>query len=394
MKDGRDQIVSEYRRFQSAGRSPPESKLGLPDGSVMELCHTNGSDWTLCVLRPGDGALTPVAVGDDIAAVMRRYKEVLEGWQPALWPPLSVVIEGATRVFVPAGMSLLLGVVELAGGALLLGVLKRAGKSCVALLHVRGHRVSVLHIGGPTDLRSVDVDGLLELKEAVVQLQTEALTVALLAAFARLLVRALKPRKRAGPRRRGVGAVLLFLWILVQLIRMGSGDLYGRRRDIAAQIKALLPGVDLPRRALGDVLTLMLETRTCLVSRDGSMLWLIRLSTLNSLESALHQKFCAEAPGTVADVEEFIRICASDTPPERSKHQPTMSRTAQKPTTEAEHSRQPKGSSTENVVDTDPPVLLSFIRMLLERTANAQGLKNTGVIEPSGSGPARPPSEE
>ncbi len=396
MKDGVDQIVSEYRRFQSAGRSPPESKFCLPDGSTMELCHTNGGDWTLCVLRPGDGALTPVAVGDDIAAVMRRYSEVLEGWQPASWPPLSVVIEGAIRVFMPAGMSLLLGVVELAAGALLLGVLKRAGKSCVALLHVRGQRVTVLHIGGPTDLRSVDVDGLLELQEAAAELQAEALSVALLAAFARLLARALKPRKRTGPRRRGVWAVLLFLWILVQLVRRGSGDLYGRRRDIAAQIKALLPGVDLPRRGLGDVLALLLETKTCLVSRDGSMLWLIRLATLNSLESALHQKFCAEAPGTVADVEEFVRLCASDTPPERSRHQTSRSRAARKPTAKAEPSRHPDGSSTDGVegVGTDPPVLLSFVRMLLERTANAQKLKDTGVIEPTRPGPATPPIKE
>lgn len=113
MREGLDQIVSEYRRFRTAGRSPPATKFCLPDGSIIELCHTNGSDWTLCVLRPGDGALTPVAVGDDIRGMMDRYSEILDGWQPALWPPLSVVIEGVARVFMPAGMSLLLGVVEL-----------------------------------------------------------------------------------------------------------------------------------------------------------------------------------------------------------------------------------------------------------------------------------------
>jgi len=396
MRAGLDQIVSEYRRFRTAGRSPPEDKFCLPDGSVMELCHTNGSDWTLCVLRPGDGALTPVAVGDDIPGVMGRYSEILEGWQPALWPPLSVVIEGVTRVFMPAGMSLLLGVVELAGCALLLGVLKRRGKSCVALLHIAGHQVTVVHVGGPADLRSADVDGLLELQGGAIQASTGVLTTELLAAFARLLARALKPRKRAAPRRRSIGAVLLFFWILVQLVRRDSPDLYGRLGDIDAQIKAAFPGIDLPKDVLGDILALLLEIGTCLISRDGQLLWVIRLSKLNIPGSPHYQKFCAEAPSIPANVEDFVRIATAETPPERSKRRRRTSHDeAVMPEAEREGGREHSGSSTiegDEGAGTHPPepVLLAFVRTLLDRIADAPMPVGTAVIEPSGSGAAPP----
>lgn len=400
MREGLDQIVSEYRRFRTAGRSPPATKFCLPDGSIIELCHTNGSDWTLCVLRPGDGALTPVAVGDDIRGMMDRYSEILDGWQPALWPPLSVVIEGVARVFMPAGMSLLLGVVELAGCALLLGVLKRGGKSCVALLHIAGHQVTPIHVGGPADLRSADVDGLLELQGGAIQAATGVLPTELLAAFARLLARALKPRKRAAQRRRSVGAFLLFFWILVQLVSRDSPDLYGRLGDIDAQIKAAFPGIDLPKDVLGDILALLLEIGTCLVSRDGQMLWVIRLSKLNIPGSPHHQKFCAEAPSIAANVEDFVRIATAETPPERSKRRCRSSHPEEVLMPEAGHTQREggsehSGSSTiegDEGAGTDPPepVLLAFLQLLLDRTANAPMPTGTAVVEPSGSGEAPP----
>lgn len=399
MRQGLDRIVSEYRRFRTAGRSPPETKVRLPDGSTIELCHTNGSDWTLCVLRSGDGALTPVAVGEDPRGVMDRYSEILEGWQPALWPPLSVVIGGFPRVFMPAGMSHLLGVVELAACALVLGVLKRAGKSCVALLHIAGHQVTPIHVGDPADLRSADIDGLLELQGGAIRAATGVLTTELLAAFARLLARALKPRKRAAPRRRSVGAFLLFFWILVQLVRRNSPDLYGRLGDIDAQIKGAFPGVDLPKDVLGDILALLLEIGTCLVSRDGQLLWAIRLSKLNIPGSPHYQKFCAEAPSIAADVEDFVRSATAETPPKRSQrrrrpsHDEAVMREAGH--TQREGGSEHNGSSTvegDNSAGTHPskPVLLEFVQVLLDRIPDAPIPVGTAVIEPSGSEEAPP----
>lgn len=398
MREGLDQIVSEYRRFRTEGRSPPETKFCLPDGNTIELCHTNGSDWTLCVLRPGDDALTPVAVGDDPQAVMDRYSQILEGWQPAQWPPLSVVLGGFPRVFMPAGMSLLLGVVELAGCALLLGVLKRGGKSCVALLHIAGHQVTVVHVGGPADLRSADVDGLLELQGGSIQAATGVLSTELLAAFARLLARALKPRKRAAPRRRSVGAFLLFFWILVQLVRRDSPDLHGRLGDIDAQIKAAFPGLDLPKGVLGDILALLLEIGTCLVARDGQLLWVIRLSKLNIPGSPHYQKFCAEAPSIAANVEEFVRIATAETPPERSKRRCRTSHPEEAVTPEAGHTQREGGSehSGSSTIEGDQgagmhppkPLLLKLVEVLLERIPDAPIPVGKPVIEPSGSGEA------
>ncbi|MBL8969913.1 MAG: hypothetical protein JNK56_05000, partial [Myxococcales bacterium] len=294
------------------------------------------------------------------------------------------------------GMSLLLGVVELAGCALLLGVLKRGGKSCVALLHIAGHQVTVVHVGGPADLRSADVDGLLELKGGVVQAPAGVLTTEVLAAFARLFARALKPRKRAAPRRRSVGAVLLFFWILVQLVRRDASDLYGRLGDIDAQIKEAFPGIDLPKDVLGDILALLLEIGTCLVSRDGQLLWVIRLSKLNIPGSPHCQKFCAEAPSIAANVEDFVRAATAEIPPERSRRRCRTSRTAEVVMPEAGHTprddgSEHRGSSTiesDDGAGTDPsePVLLAFLQALLDETSGAPMPTGTAEIEPSGSG--------
>jgi hypothetical protein len=376
MKNEIRQIVSEYRRFRETGRPPPQSSYRLPDGSLMELCHTNGCDWTLCVLRAGDGALSPVGVSDDGAALMVRYSEMLTGWDPALWPPISVVVEGVARVFAPTSMSLLLGVVEFGRGVLLLGVVKRASTSGLALLHVDQREVRVVHFGGPMDLRGVDVDGLLELQRGMQQAEIGVLDAALLAAFARLLARALKPRRRSDLRRRGTGSIHLFMWVIIQLVLRGADDLYGRLSDIEVQIKALLKNLDLPKEALGDNLVLLLATKTCLVSLEDRVMWRLRLSELGKVGSALYLKFCAEALGTVVDVDDFARICAVETPPTRAKYRGSISRSAKTVNSE----RGPADESTtavvvaQSVAETGPPaedlpVLLAFLREMQERTA-------------------------
>jgi hypothetical protein len=381
MKDEIRQIVSEYRRFRETGRPPPQSSYRLPDGSLMELCHTNGCDWTLCVLRAGDGALSPVGVSDDGAALMIRYSEMLTGWDPALWPPISVVVEGVARVFAPTSMSLLLGVVEFGRGVLLIGVVKRASKSGLALLHIDEREVRVIHFGGPMDLRGVDVDGLLDLQRGMRQAEIGVLDAALLAAFARLLARALKPRRRSDLRRRGTGSIHLFMWVIIQLVLRGADDLYGRLSDIEGQIKALLPNLDLPKEALSDNLVLLLATRTCLVALEDRVMWRLRLSELGKVGSALYLKFCAEALGTVVDVDDFARICAVETPPTRAKYRGSISRSAKTVNSE----RGPADCATavvvaQSVAETgppaeEPPELLAFIRKMLERTA--------GVVVPA-----------
>jgi hypothetical protein len=314
-------LVDEYRKFQGTGRLPPANTFRLPDGNIVELCSSNADDWTICLIRQPDNAITPLLFGkrDEVFA---RYMSLLEGWDPALWPPPCAVVDGATRVFTPAGRSHLLGVIEAGHAAVLLGVLKRATKrsSALALVHVHGPRVTVLHVGEPMDLRRIDVDHLLGLQAARLEVQTREAAATLLPAFARLLARSSMPSKRAGPRHRGKGSVHLFIWVLVQLTRMGAEDLYGRLGDIEKQIKAYLPGVDLPREVLGDVLALMLDVRTCLVVRS-KLMWHIRLSGLNDLESAIHKKFCAEAPTTLVDLDATARVCAPDAPPMRTKLQ-------------------------------------------------------------------------
>lgn len=315
------QLVDEYRKFQGTGRLPPANTFRLPDGNIMELCSSNTDDWTICLIRQPDNAITPLLFGER-DEVFARYTSFLDGWDPALWPPPCAVVDGATRVFTPAGMSHLLGVIEVGHAAVLLGVLKRATKrsSALALVHVHGPRVTVLHVGEPMDLRRIDVDHLLALQAARLEVQTREAAATLLPAFARLLARSLIPSKRTGPRHRGKGSVHLFIWILVQLTRKGAEDLYGRLSDIEKQIKAYLPGVDLPREVLGDVLALMLDVRTCLVVRS-KLMWHIRLSGLNDLESAIHKKFCAEAPTTLVDLDATARLCAPDAPPMRTKLQ-------------------------------------------------------------------------
>ena len=81
------------------------------------------------------------------------------------------------------------------------------------------------------------------------------------------------------------------------------------------RIKANIQGLDLPGKALGDVLALMLETKTCLIARDGRV-WRIRLMGINDPASPLFRKFCAEAATTVVDVDSFVS--ALNTRPERT----------------------------------------------------------------------------
>lgn len=313
------QLVDEYRKYREAGRVPPVDAYVLPGGETVELCSSNGLDWTACLVRQLDGALTPLVIGDR-DTLLARYRVIMKEWDPARWPPMTAVVDGATRVFTPVGMSLLLGVIEAGHTALLLGVLKRAAHmaGALALIHVSGPRVTVVHVGEPMDLRRVDVDHQLALQVGRPEVQTREAAVALLPAFARLLARSSTPNKRLGPRHRGRGAVHLFTWVLVQLARMGAEDLYGRLGDIERQITVYLPGLDLPRDTLGDVLALMIEVRTCLVVRV-KLMWHIRLSGLNDPESAIHRRFCAEAPKTPVDLDAAARVWAPDAPPLRTK---------------------------------------------------------------------------
>lgn len=411
MKNELSQIIEEYRRFRESGRPAARSTFNLPDGSVVELCHTKGADWTLCVLRAGDGALIPVAVGDDVGLLMSRYEQILQEWQPALWPPLRVVVAGVPRVFVPAGMSLLVGVADFGQGALLIGVVKRAGKSGLALLYIDEARISVVHFGDPMDLRSVDVDGLLELQSTAIRAPTGQILPELMVALARLLARALRTCKRSCKRPRGTGSIHLFMWVIVQLIRRGVEDLYGRRSELAEQIKAYLPGVDLPLEALGDDLVLLLATKTCLMERKDRVIWRLRLSGLNKLDNPLLRRFCAEAHEIVVDVDSFARLCAGDEPPARSKYRGPLFRCpgtteavpdpsappedlcilasksgtadpVEQPTTEAgapaEVSEQP---STAFVPAETVREMLLFVQMLLDRTESARALTAVSVTE-------------
>ena len=54
------QLVDEYRKFQGTGRLPPANTFRLPDGNIMELCSSNTDDWTICLIRQPDNAITPL----------------------------------------------------------------------------------------------------------------------------------------------------------------------------------------------------------------------------------------------------------------------------------------------------------------------------------------------
>jgi len=328
MEQGVEQILAAYRRFQEAGRTPPVRRRQLADGNIVELCSTNGADWTLSLVRQPEGTLTPLTFGDE-AWVSERYPAIMERWDSADWPPLTVVVDGATRVFQPAGMSLLFGVIRVGQAALLLGVIKRPGSEpgALALLHVSGMRITVVHVGAPQDLRRVDVDQQLRLQGVELEARTydgsAAFRTMLVPAFARLLIRCSAPSRQAGPRHRGKGAVALLVWIFVQLVRRGAGDLHGRLVDIERQIMALMPelaGLDLPREVLGESVRLMLRIRTCLVIRER-LKYRVLLSALKNEESAIYKKFCAESPTILIDADAAARLCGLDSPPPaRVKH--------------------------------------------------------------------------
>jgi hypothetical protein len=370
MDDAVHQVVAEYLRFKEVGRAAHVSRYCFDDGGQVELCSSNGRDWTVCLVRQPDSALTPLAYGSR-EAVEARYAAIMQRWDPALWPAPTAVIEGLARVFMPAGMSLLLGVIVVGRAALLLGVLKRAAPKApaLALLHFDGGRVTVVHVGSPLDLRSVHVDDQLALQGSKLEAQSREAATALLPAFARLLSRASAPSRRAGARNRGKGSVRVVVWAFVQLVRMGVEDLIGRLSDIEAQIKVFLPSLDLPREALGDVLAILLKIKTCLVSRAGRTIWHIRLTGLNDIESAIHKKFCAEAPTTLVDVCLAGRVCSPDNSPPR-----TRVRRKQPPAQAAGPDPAPTGTSTQSADAAPPdeapeaPELLKFLRMVVERT--------------------------
>ena len=79
-------LVDEYRKFQGTGRLPPANTFRFPDGNIMELCSSNTDDWTICLIRQPDNAITPLLFGER-DEVFARYTSFLDGWDPALWPP-------------------------------------------------------------------------------------------------------------------------------------------------------------------------------------------------------------------------------------------------------------------------------------------------------------------
>ncbi len=310
MMDGVRQIVKEYRSYQETGRSPAAKKgsTRLPDGRTLELC-SKGEAWTLCLVRPGDDALTPVAAGNKSHQVLAVVEALTARWDPLMWPPLAVFIEGVARVFVPAGRSSLLGVIEFKRGALLLGVVTGAESSDIALIHLVGTRPFVLHVGAAMDLRAVNMDALLALQEAPHSDDGE-LSTEILGAFARLSTRATArvppvTLSKEPDRRRGIGGAELLVWLFVKFARTGQRDPVGHLGEIARRLKASVPDLDFPDEALGDALAWMIEAKTCLVSRRGRI-WRIHTWGLLNSASALYRKFCGEAAAVVVDVYAFI----------------------------------------------------------------------------------------
>ena len=284
-------VVEEYLACSRGGRRAPVARKEERDhDGTAEICgDVHGGSLTF--VRAGDQALVLVALGTPEQAV-EHYEELSRGrrryWEDE---PVAVMFAGTRRYFRPLGGGRALGVIEVDDRALVLGQVE--GR--LVLVHVEGAARVLVSTAAIKDLGVVDVDKHMALlprsrpargaPPQQVRQQHERITHgreltqetsdAICMALQRLGLRAalaIDPARFGSPHR-GRRAVMAFIDLLITLGLLRCGDLCGRVSDIINQIRGHIPGLEISEAKLGEVLTLLHATGTCLIERPTPRTW-------------------------------------------------------------------------------------------------------------------------
>lgn len=324
-----EQALAEYEAY-CAGRLSLGAASIETEGGIIQYCGALEAPqhWTVAYVREDDRSVTPLAVGE-LQSVLRAFQRLdardAEFWDTTQFPPPCAVIGGVPHRFQAAEGRFLVGVVRVGP----VGVLLVTVEGALAVVHVEGKSVTVLHAGPVRGPIMVDVDVTLRLTQpqrrpaqGPVQgpqarpvrpdPKTQAhhlritgntpvdvvggppVDVVLRGCFADIVRRAEKlPPCRDGDKRRGLAVLGRFLDYLYKLAMEGKGDLVGVRRTILAKLRAHVSDFDISEDALSDAFALMLRVKTCIAQRD-KLRWTIRLAGLTNPRSELHRLLCKE----------------------------------------------------------------------------------------------------
>ena len=339
-----DQAMAQYEAYRAGRLATPSERVELDHGEV----HYCGSredrqHWAIVYIHPSGDAVRPLGVGE-LSRAMKAVDRLGEGpqlWDRVRFPPPVVVLGGVRHVFRPVKGTILLGVAQVGEAAVLLAALGEQ----LAWIHVEGTTRRVLFVG-PLDVVEVDAERMIRLtaeppttspaskkrasreerrqataKDAPVSsppefvrasASTEAHHVRILEGpkldpadearvervlrrgFADILRRALAPAKRPkGGKLLGKKTVQLVLWMLCELAIRGLGDFVDMLGEIAALLRHDFPKHRFTDYALRKALILIVDTKTCILGRDGNT-WAIKTRDLRNPTSARHRQFCEE----------------------------------------------------------------------------------------------------
>jgi hypothetical protein len=339
-----DQAMAQYEAYRAGRLATPSERVELDHGEV----HYCGSredrqHWAIVYIHPSGDAVRPLGVGE-LSRAMKAVDRLGEGpqlWDRVRFPPPAVVLGGVRHVFRPVKGTILLGVAQVGEAAVLLAAIGEQ----LAWVHVEGNTRKVLFVG-PLDVVEVDAERMLRLsaeppttslaskkrasREARRQATAKDATVpappkfvrasasteahhdrilegpkldpadearverVLRRGFAEILRRALAPAKRPkGGKLLGKKTVQLVLWMLCELAIRGRGDYVDMLGKIAALLRHDFPGHRFSDYALRKALILIVDTKTCILGRDGNT-WAIKTRDLRNPTSARHRQFCEE----------------------------------------------------------------------------------------------------
>ena len=325
-----EQALAEYETYCAGRLSLGAGSIETEDG-VIQYCGVleDPQHWTVAYVREDDRSVTPLAVGE-LQTVLRAFQRLdargAEFGDTTQFPPPCAVIGGVPHRFQAAEGRFLVGVVRVGP----VGVLLVTVEGALAVVHVEGKAVTVLHAGPVRGPIMVDVDVTLRLAQpqrrpaqGPVQGPAQArpvrpdpntqahhlritgntpvdtvggppVEVVLRGCFADIVRRVEKlPPCRDGDKRRGLAVLGKLLDSLYKLAMQGKGDLVGVRRTIIAKLRAHVSDFDISEDALSDAFALLLRVKTCIAHRD-KLRWTIRLAGLTNPRSELHRQLCKE----------------------------------------------------------------------------------------------------
>ena len=325
-----EQALAEYETYCARRLSLGAGSIETEDGFI-QYCGVleDPQHWTVAYVREDDRSVTPLAFGE-LQTVLRAFQRLdargAEFWDTTQFPPPCAVISGVPHRFQAAEGRFLVGAVRVGP----VGVLLVTVEGALAVVHVEGKTVTILHAGPVRGPIMVDVDVTLRLAQpqrrpaqGPVQGPAQArpvrpdpdtqahhlriigstpvdvvggppVDVVLRGCFADIVRRVEKlPPCRDGDKRRGLAVLGRFLDYLYKLAMEGKGDLVGVRRTILAKLRAHVSDFDISEDALSDAFALMLRVKTCIAQRD-KLRWTIRLAGLTNPRSELHRQLCKE----------------------------------------------------------------------------------------------------